>query len=383
MLRLVPLGPRRRDKWSARALSGGRERESCLGVVPNSGAAVCLASRLTTHLTSAGRVVKGATTCRMDASARFPTLWYLCDRRLLHPESSVRDCGIPCSNPARLRTPRTEASQRQGDEVATLDNKVCVVTGGAGGIGRASAIKFAERGAKAVVIADINEEGAQETVRLIEAAGGTASVKVTDLEVPQQITELVEYTVDTYGGLDTLLNNAAVHEFFWTNQTAVDVLPLEHLDRVFRVNLRAVFALTQAAVPHLRASKNDPNIVNAASMVGFLGFPASTAYSCMKAALMQFTRVAAVDLSPEIRVNAFAPGNVDTPMVDKILTIINPDEDLETAKAAMTATHLVPRLGKAEDIANLAAFLASTDASWITGVSYVVDGGVLAWRGHK
>jgi NAD(P)-dependent dehydrogenase (short-subunit alcohol dehydrogenase family) len=265
--------------------------------------------------------------------------------------------------------------------MSSMSSKVCIVTGGAGGIGRASALKFASNGAKAVVIADVNEAGAQETVALIEAAGGTASVKVTDLQVPQQIEELVDYTVDTYGGLDTLLNNAAVHEFFWTDQTSVDKLPLEHLDSVYQVNLRAVFALTQAAVPHLRVSKNDPNIVNAASMVGFLGFPASTAYSCMKAALMQFTRVAAVDLSPEIRVNAFAPGNVDTPMVDKILSIISPDDDPVEAKAAMTATHLVPRLGKAEDIANLVGFLASTDAGWITGVSYVIDGGTLAWRG--
>lgn len=264
----------------------------------------------------------------------------------------------------------------------TMNNKVCVVTGAASGIGRAAAIKLAKSGAKAVVVADIDEAGAQETVKVIEAAGGAASAKVTDLEEPAQITELMQYAADTYGSLDTLVNNAGVHEMYWTDQTTVDKLPLDVFEKVFRINLRSIFLATQAAAPHLRASKNDPNIVNAASTGAFTGYPGAAAYGSTKAAIMQFTRVAAVDLSPDIRVNAFAPGTVDTAMVDRMLAGISPEDRVELEKT-MTATHLVPRMGTPEDIANLIAFLASTEASWVTGATYLADGGSLAWRGSR
>ncbi|WP_406349294.1 glucose 1-dehydrogenase [Streptomyces sp. NBC_00144] len=262
----------------------------------------------------------------------------------------------------------------------SMDNKVCVVTGGASGIGRASALKLATSGAKAVVVADIDEEGAKKTVELIEAAGGTASVKTTDLEAPEQIGALMKYTADTYGSLDTLVNNAGVHEMYWTDETSVDKLPLEIFEKVYRINLRSVFLTTQAAAPYLRSSTNDPVIVNAASTGAFTGYPAAGAYGSTKAAIMQFTRVAAVDLSPHIRVNAFAPGTVDTAMVDRMLEGAGNREDLEKT---MTATHLVPRMGKPEDIANLVCFLASSEASWITGATYLIDGGSLAWRGSN
>jgi len=266
--------------------------------------------------------------------------------------------------------------------MARMDNKVCVVTGGGSGIGRGTAVKLASSGAKAVVVADIDEPNAQKTVDEITAAGGTASVKVTDLEEPAQITDLMEYTVDEYGSLDTLINNAGVHEMYWTDKTTVDTLPLEVFEKVFRINLRSIFLATQAAAPHLRASKNDPNIVNAASTGALTGYPGAAAYGSTKAAIMQFTRVAAVDLSPDIRVNAYAPGTVDTAMVDRMLAGIDP-ADRPNLEKTMTATHLVPRMGTPEDIANLITFLASTDASWITGATYLIDGGSLAWRGSR
>jgi len=264
--------------------------------------------------------------------------------------------------------------------MTNMDNKVCVVTGAASGIGRAAALRLAASGAKAVVVADIDEAGAKETVDLISAAGGTASVKLTDLEDPAQISNLMQYAVDEYGSLDTLINNAGVHEMYWTDKTTVDTLPLEVFERVFRINFRSIFLATQAAAPHLRASKNDPNIVNAASTGAFTGYPGAAAYGSTKAAILQFTRVAAVDLSPEIRVNAYAPGTVNTPMVDRLLEGAGNRADLEKT---MTATHLVPRMGTPEDIANLITFLASSEASWITGATYLIDGGSLAWRGSR
>lgn len=262
----------------------------------------------------------------------------------------------------------------------TMDGKVCVVTGAASGIGRAAAVKMAASGAKAVVVADLDRAGAEETVAQIEAAGGVASVKVTDVEEATQIDELMEYAVDQYGSLDALVNNVGVHEMYWTDKTTVDKLPVEIFDKVFRINLRSVFLATQAAAPHLRASKNDPAIVNAGSTGALTGYPGAGAYGSTKAAILQLTRVSAVDLSPDVRVNAYCPGTVQTAMVDRMLEGAGDREGLEKT---MTATHLIPRMGAAEDVANLITFLASSEASWITGAAYTIDGGSLAWRGSR
>ncbi|MDV6286491.1 glucose 1-dehydrogenase [Rhodococcus jostii] len=261
-----------------------------------------------------------------------------------------------------------------------MDDKVCVVTGAASGIGRAAALKLATSGAKAVVVADIDETGAKETVALIEASGATASAKLTDVEDADQIDELMQFAVDQYGSLDTLVNNVGVHEMYWTDKTTVDKLPLEIFEKVYRINLRSVFLATQAAAPHLRASTNDPSIVNAASTGSLTGYPGAGAYGSTKAAILQLTRVSAIDLSPDVRVNAFCPGTVDTAMVDRLL---DGAADRAGIEKTMTATHLIPRMGAPEDVANLITFLASSEASWITGAAYTIDGGSLAWRGSR
>jgi NAD(P)-dependent dehydrogenase (short-subunit alcohol dehydrogenase family) len=264
--------------------------------------------------------------------------------------------------------------------VVDVQNKVSVVTGGGSGIGRGVALALTRNGAKAVVIADIDEAGARETASQVEAAGGTALVQLADMEQPEQISELMRVAAETYGSLDVLVNNVGVHETYWTDQTTVDKLPLEVFERVYRINLRSVFLATQAAVPYMRESDNDPVILNAASTGAFTGYPGAAAYGSTKAAIMQFTRVSAVDLSPKIRVNAYAPGTVDTAMVQRMLAGAGNREDLERT---MTATHLIPRMGTAEDIGNLVAFLASREAKWLTGVTYLADGGSLAWRGSN
>lgn len=262
----------------------------------------------------------------------------------------------------------------------SMDDKVCVLTGAASGIGRAAAVKLAASGAKAVVVADIDEAGARETVALVEAAGGTASVKLTDMEDAGQIEALMQFAVDQYGSLDTLVNNVGVHEMYWTDQTTVDKLPLEIFEKVYRINLRSVFLATQAAAPHLRASTNDPSIVNAASTGSLTGYPGAGAYGSTKAAILQLTRVSAIDLSPDVRVNAYCPGTVETAMVDRMLAGA---ADRAGIEKTMTATHLIPRMGAPEDVANLITFLASSEASWITGAAYTIDGGSLAWRGSR
>lgn len=264
--------------------------------------------------------------------------------------------------------------------MASMRDKVCVVTGGAKGIGRAIAVNFASRGARAVVVADIDHDAAAETVRLVEAAGAAGSVKMTDVGEAEQVTELMEYAATTYGSLDALVNNAGVHEMYWAEQTTVDTLPVEVFDRIMRINLRSVFLATQAAVPFLRQSTNDPCIVNAASTGSFTAYPAAGAYSSSKAAILQFTKVSAVDLAPDIRVNAYAPGTIDTDMVSRLLDRAQNREEIE---ATMTATHLVPRMGRPEDVAHVVNFLASSEAAFVTGATYLVDGGSLAWRGSR
>jgi NAD(P)-dependent dehydrogenase (short-subunit alcohol dehydrogenase family) len=255
-----------------------------------------------------------------------------------------------------------------------MENKVCVVTGGANGIGRAIALKFAASGAKAVVVADIDETRAQETVSLIESRGGVASVKVTDVEIPEQIFELMAFAADQYGSLDALVNHVGTGEGKYTTDTSVDKLPVEIFEKVYRINVRSVFLGIQAAVPYLRASTNDPCILNCASTGAFVGTAGFATYGSTKAAIAQFTRAAAVDLAPEIRVNAYAPGAIDTGPV-------HPRVDEE--KRVLLRSHLIPRMGTTEDVANLVTFLASSEASFITGGTYLIDGGVLAWRGFN
>jgi NAD(P)-dependent dehydrogenase (short-subunit alcohol dehydrogenase family) len=255
-----------------------------------------------------------------------------------------------------------------------MENKVCVVTGGANGIGRAIALKFAASGAKAVVIADIDEARAKETVSLIESRGGTASVKVTDVEIPEQIFDIMAFAADRYGSLDTLVNHVGTGEGKFTTDTSVDKLPVEVFEKVYRINVRSVFLGIQAAVPYLRASTNGPSILNCASTGSFVGTAGFATYGSTKAAIAQFTRAAAVDLAPQIRVNAYAPGAIDTGPV-------NPRTAEE--KRVLLRGHLIPRMGSTEDVANLVNFLASDEASFITGGTYLIDGGLLAWRGSN
>jgi NAD(P)-dependent dehydrogenase (short-subunit alcohol dehydrogenase family) len=131
-------------------------------------------------------------------------------------------------------------------------------------------------------------------------------------------------------------------------------------------------------MPHLRRSKNGPNIVNCGSTGGLLGFSPGSAYCPSKAGVIHLTRVTAIEVAPHVRCNSYCPGSSDTYMVQRYMEAA---EDKEAAERGMAATHLIPRLGYPKEIANLVCFLASDEASFITGANYVADGGALAWRG--
>ncbi|MEU0790613.1 SDR family oxidoreductase [Amycolatopsis sp. NPDC005961] len=248
--------------------------------------------------------------------------------------------------------------------MSELEGKRVFVTGSGAGIGKAIAALFTERGAR-VVVSDMNADAAKQAAEEIGAAG-VANCDVTD---EGQVQSAIQQAVDLLGGLDVLVNNAGIEVSSPLLQQST-----ESFDKIFAVNVRGTFVTMKAATPHLMESKG--NIVNIASIAGVGGSPLLGSYCATKAAVIQLTRVAAVEMRPAgIRVNAVCPGFADTAMVERLVPDFEaatqvPFKDLVAAKQG--------RLGTPQDIAEVAAFLASDRATWITGSHYVLDGGLTA-----
>lgn len=241
-----------------------------------------------------------------------------------------------------------------------LDGKVAIITGAASGIGRATAIRFAQEGAK-VIVADINEQGGQETVARARANGGDATFVKRDVGNEEEIKRMIEAAVQTYGGLDVLYNNA-----YWTVAQYTEETTTENWNRTIEVTLRSVFLGAKYAIPHLRA-RGGGVILNTASVHSLVGFPGYAAYQAAKGGVLALTRGMALELAKDnIRVVAILPGAIDTPAV-------RISQDISVAD--LEATIPMKRLGKPEEIANTALFLASDEASYITGSGVLVDGG--------
>ncbi|MEU8631898.1 SDR family oxidoreductase [Amycolatopsis sp. NPDC048633] len=248
--------------------------------------------------------------------------------------------------------------------MSELEGKRVFVTGSGAGIGKAIAALFTELGAR-VVISDLNADAAKQAAEEIGAAG-VANCDVTD---EAQVQSAIQQAVDLLGGLDVLVNNAGIEVSSPLLQQST-----ESFDKIFAVNVRGTFVAMKAATPHLVESKG--NIVNISSIAGVGGSPLLGSYCATKAAVIQLTRVAAVEMRPAgIRVNAVCPGFADTAMVERLVPDFEaatqvPFGDLVAAKQG--------RLGTPQDIAEVAAFLASDRATWITGSHYVLDGGLTA-----
>ena len=248
-----------------------------------------------------------------------------------------------------------------------LADLVALVTGSSKGIGRGIAERFAREGADVVINYNSDPGGAEEAVREAEAQGVRAVAVQADLGTVAGVRSLVEQAIDRMGRLDVLVNNAGVekHAPFW------DVTESDY-DKVLNVNLKGVFFTTQAFVRHLRSSGRSGRVVNISSVHEELPFPNFAAYCASKGGLRMLTRNLAVELGPlGITVNSIAPGAIATPINTKLL---NDPVKLRS----LTEQIPLGRLGRPEDVAGLAVFLASDEAGYVTGSTYVVDGG-LTW----
>ena len=243
-----------------------------------------------------------------------------------------------------------------------FSGKVALVTGAAGGIGRASALGFARAGA-AVVVADVDEAGSQETVALAAAAGGRAVSVPTDVSSSESVQALLTRTIDEFGRLDFAHNNAGVAGA----QHDVGDLPEAEWDRVQGVMLRGVFLSMKYEIPHLLAEGGA--IVNTASGAGLVGYPGQSPYVSSKHGVLGLTKSAALEYGRRgVRINAVCPGTALTPMVEAVLGQPGLEEQL-------VALHPIGRIGTADEIANAVLWLCSDDASFVLGHALSVDGG--------
>lgn len=258
-----------------------------------------------------------------------------------------------------------------------LDGKVCVVTGAGQGIGQACAVEMARQGGK-IVVSDFKPDGGQETLRRVERAGSEGLFVRCDVRVRSEVDGLMRAAAERFGGIDVLHSNAGVHETDLTSKASLEELPEEVWQQVYEVNLRATWYATRAALPYLKKSKG-ASIINTASISSYVAMPMSAAYCASKGGVLMLTKAMAVDLAPyRIRCNCICPGGVDTPMLRHFFDIAPNKEALEKM---LIGAHLIPRLGKPEEIANLVCFLASDDSSFMTGGAYMIDAGATAWRG--
>lgn len=249
-----------------------------------------------------------------------------------------------------------------------LPNKVTVITGAGHGIGKTYAHRFAKEGAH-VVIAEIDEKAGQAVAQMLAKEGLSAWARTTDVRSYPNVEGLMRETVDRYGRIDVLLNNAAIYvsQKLWTGP--VDELPLEEWDRVMEVNLKGVFFCCRAVIPTMKRQKSG-KIINIASGTFFSGSGNMPHYTTSKGGVVALTRVMARQLGPwNINVNCMTPGST---MSEEVVT----DEIVKRREAGISQ-RCFSRIEKPEDVVGTALFLASSDSDFMTGQLLVVEGGAI------
>jgi glucose 1-dehydrogenase len=246
-----------------------------------------------------------------------------------------------------------------------LNGKAAIVTGAAQGIGQACAERLAKEGAR-VALCDVNAVAGEAAAKAIAAAGGTAIFLICDVSKPADITAAVAAALKAFGRIDVLVNNAGV-----VDDAPFLELPLEELDRVLSINLRGAFLMAQTAARQMVAQGGGGAIVNMSSINAKFALPDHVAYSISKGGIAQLTKAMAIALAPQgIRVNAVGPGTIDTPLLANVVK----DKAFRTKVLSRTP---MGRYGRPEEIAAIVAWLASDEASYVTGTTIFADGGRL------
>jgi NAD(P)-dependent dehydrogenase (short-subunit alcohol dehydrogenase family) len=245
--------------------------------------------------------------------------------------------------------------------MSRFEKKSVIVTGGGSGIGAAAARAYAAEGA-AVAVADLNEENALRVTEEIQAAGGRARAFRVDVSDEGQVERLVADTVEAFGGLDVLVNNAGIGE----KPTPIDERPSSDWQRVIDVNLSSAFYGTKYAARYWKGKARGGVIVNVASILGLVGFGGAPAYTAAKHGMVGFTKAAALELAEfGIRVVSVNPAFIRTPLIAGM-------------EEAVLPLHPIGRLGESEEVASMILYLSSDEAGFLTGATYLVDGGYTA-----
>jgi NAD(P)-dependent dehydrogenase (short-subunit alcohol dehydrogenase family) len=248
-----------------------------------------------------------------------------------------------------------------------LEDKVALITGAGGGMGRVAAQMFSAEGAR-VVVAEFDERAGAETVELVAAAGGEASFVKTDVSAEADAKGMVEHAIDRFGRVDVIYNNAGIMPEADHSVTDTDVATW---DRVMAVNLRGVFLGCKYAIPRM-LEQGSGSVINVSSFVALVGCSVpQDAYTASKGAVLSLTRSLAVQFGPGgVRSNAICPGPIETPLLMDWLL-----KD-EAAKQLRLARNPTGRFGKPEEIVNVAIYLASDESRWTNGAHFVIDGGI-------
>jgi NAD(P)-dependent dehydrogenase (short-subunit alcohol dehydrogenase family) len=248
-----------------------------------------------------------------------------------------------------------------------LEDKVCIITGAGGGMGRTAALMFAAEGAR-VVVAEFSQAAGEETVRLVREAGGAATFVNVDVSNEDDARAMVDHAVATYGRLDVLYNNAGIMP---EEDHSVTDTSVEAWDRVMAVNVRGVFLGCKYAIPRM-VEQGSGSVINISSFVALMGCSnPQDAYTASKGAVLALTKSLAVQFGPKgVRTNAICPGPVETPL---LMDWLVKDEEAKRIRLARNPTG---RFGRPEEIVHMGIYLASDESRWTNGAQLVVDGGI-------
>jgi NAD(P)-dependent dehydrogenase (short-subunit alcohol dehydrogenase family) len=259
---------------------------------------------------------------------------------------------------------------KNGVRYVRLANKVALITGAGSGIGKATATLFAKEGAK-ISVADLDEKGGKATVNVIKNAGGEAIFTKCDVTNEADVRATVDRTVEAYGKIDILFNNAGVEyvcSIFDTDE--------ENWNRIMNINAKGVFLCTKHVAAVMKKNRSG-SIINAGSVAGLVATPLNVAYCASKGAVVMMTKAMAIELAPfGIRVNATCPASIVTPLMDREIAAYG--KPREVSEKEVIGAHPIGRMGNPEEVAYAALYLASDDSSFVTGSNLMVDGGYTA-----